>query len=211
MISETFFLLHVKYVSLYFLFVLVFYVNVKYGTDYLIGWQCGNCQAVSWDRRRSNWFIRRFWLFASLQSILRTKYLSLYRTAFFVEINYEFVYSVDLRFRTVICKLSSFWLKMVPLVLFEPFLTQLWYCFKRFLCFVFCFLFFVFCFVLFNKKTDVLNRTSGILLGSPYSNRKIFDQAWRQCERCRVWHPTFHCRWKKFGFSRVSCWEWSRR
>ena len=47
MISETFFLLHVKYVSLYFLFVLVFYVNVKYGTDYLIGWQCGNCQAVS--------------------------------------------------------------------------------------------------------------------------------------------------------------------
>ena len=34
-----------------------------------------------------------------------------------------------LRFRTVICKSSSFWLKMAPLVLIEPFVGQLWYCF----------------------------------------------------------------------------------
>ena len=45
---------------------------------------------------------------------------------FFVKINYGFVYFVDLHFRTVICKLSSFWLKMAPLVLTEPLVSQLW-------------------------------------------------------------------------------------
>ena len=89
---------------------------------------------------------------------------------FFVEINEEFVYFADLRFRTVICKLSSFWLKMAPLVLIEPFVSQLW----SFFCFG--------CFI--PLKIDVLTRISGVFLGSTSSNRKRFDQAWRQCECC---------------------------
>ena len=75
-----------------------------------------------------------------------------------------------LRFRKVIWKLSSFWLKMAPLVLIEPYFSQL-----RSL----------FCFGCFLSKSNVLTRISGILLGSTSSSRKIFDRAWRQCERYR--------------------------
>ena len=66
-------------------------------------------------------------------SSVRNIYLCIGLHFFFVKINYEFVYFVDLRFRTVIWKLSSFWLKMAPLVLIELSFSQL----RSLFCFVF--------------------------------------------------------------------------
>ena len=84
-----------------FRFCSCFVKNTKWNIP--TGRQCGHCQVVSWDGRRSNWFIQRFLQSSSLPGFSRMSYY----VYFAIGICY-FVNFVRVLFRMVIWKSSSF-------------------------------------------------------------------------------------------------------